>query len=223
MVAAGRAGARDPAGNRRCGISPRDARDRGRRRLHGDPAPRDPDPPAAAGTRIGRSTRTASWRRGFERPAGGSSASRRWRRSTFRATASARSPASIGATGPTGRRPAASTRRACGARTCSRRPWRSPLVAALLPKAPVRRAARAGLAAYGIALLATAASRLRAGARDACSLPVVLATMHLSWGAGFLVGARPLRSRRSARSSCSPAQALGGAARRRLTTARLAR
>jgi glycosyltransferase involved in cell wall biosynthesis len=88
------------------------------------------------------------------------------------------------------------------------------LVAALLPKAPVRRAARAGLGAYGIALVATAASRLRAGARDACSVPIVLATMHLSWGAGFLIGARrfglPLRAL-----VLLARGALGGADRRR--------
>jgi glycosyltransferase involved in cell wall biosynthesis len=72
------------------------------------------------------------------------------------------------------------------------------LGAALLPKGRVRRVARLGIAAYVAALLATAASRRRAGARDAGSLPLVLATMHLSWGVGFLVGARrfgpPLRA-----------------------------
>ncbi len=88
------------------------------------------------------------------------------------------------------------------------------LGAALLPGAPVRRPARWALIAYGVALLATTASRLRAGARDACSLPVVLATMHLSWGVGFLVGARrfglPLRAL-----LLLAREALGGAARRR--------
>jgi succinoglycan biosynthesis protein ExoA len=49
--------------------------------------------------------------------------------------------------------------------------------------------ARVGLLAYLVALLATAASRLASGVRDACSLPVVLSTMHLSWGLGFLAGA----------------------------------
>jgi succinoglycan biosynthesis protein ExoA len=49
--------------------------------------------------------------------------------------------------------------------------------------------ARVAIAAYLAALAATAASRLRLSAGDACWLPVVLATMHLSWGSGFLVGA----------------------------------
>jgi hypothetical protein len=58
--------------------------------------------------------------------------------------------------------------------------------------------ARAGMGAYGAALLATAISRFGAGIRDACSLPAILATMHLSWGFGFLVGSArfgpPLRA-----------------------------
>ncbi len=70
-------------------------------------------------------------------------------------------------------------------------------VAALRPGWPSR-VARAGIAAYLIALAGTAASRLRVAAGDACWLPVVLATMHLSWGCGFLVGAArfgpPLRA-----------------------------
>ncbi len=78
-----------------------------------------------------------------------------------------------------------------------------PAVALALPAAltganPVSRCARAGLLAYLVALGATAASRLRSGVRDASALPVVLATMHLSWGFGFLVGSRrfglPLRA-----------------------------
>jgi succinoglycan biosynthesis protein ExoA len=63
------------------------------------------------------------------------------------------------------------------------------LPVASLPAGRPSRLARAGLAAYLIAVLLTAASRLRTAARDACWLPVVLATMHLSWGFGFLVGA----------------------------------
>jgi len=51
------------------------------------------------------------------------------------------------------------------------------------------RLARAGIGAYLAALALTAASRPRNQARDAPWLPVVLATMHLSWGAGFLWGA----------------------------------
>jgi cellulose synthase/poly-beta-1,6-N-acetylglucosamine synthase-like glycosyltransferase len=58
--------------------------------------------------------------------------------------------------------------------------------------------ARTGMMAYAVALFGTACSRLGAGVRDACSLPAVLATMHLSWGFGFLVGSArfgpPLRA-----------------------------
>ncbi len=72
------------------------------------------------------------------------------------------------------------------------------LVAGCLPVGRLPRGARAALGAYALALVATAASRRRAGVRDASSLPAVLATMHLSWGAGFLIGARrfgaPLRA-----------------------------
>jgi succinoglycan biosynthesis protein ExoA len=64
------------------------------------------------------------------------------------------------------------------------------LAAACLPVGRIRRPARTGLVAYALALIATAASRVSAGARDALSLPAVLATMHLSWGVGFLIGAR---------------------------------
>ncbi len=59
---------------------------------------------------------------------------------------------------------------------------------ALVPRGRLGRVARAGMAAYVAALLATAASRARAGLRDACWLPAILATMHLSWGFGFLAG-----------------------------------
>lgn len=78
-----------------------------------------------------------------------------------------------------------------------------PALVLALPVAALRagrpsRAARAGIAAYLIALAGTAASRLSVAARDARWLPVVLATMHLSWGCGFLVGAArfgpPLRA-----------------------------
>jgi hypothetical protein len=78
-----------------------------------------------------------------------------------------------------------------------------PALALTLPLAALRagwasRAARAGIAAYLAVLVGIAASRFRTAARDACWLPVVLATMHLSWGCGFLVGAArfgpPLRA-----------------------------
>jgi glycosyltransferase involved in cell wall biosynthesis len=59
---------------------------------------------------------------------------------------------------------------------------------AILPTRGGSRGARIGLAAYVAALLATAFSRVSAGFRDAATLPAVLATMHLAWGFGFLVG-----------------------------------
>jgi succinoglycan biosynthesis protein ExoA len=72
------------------------------------------------------------------------------------------------------------------------------LALALAPRGRPGRLARAGMTAYAAALLATASSRLGAGIRDACSLPAILATMHLSWGLGFLVGSArfgpPLRA-----------------------------
>jgi cellulose synthase/poly-beta-1,6-N-acetylglucosamine synthase-like glycosyltransferase len=58
--------------------------------------------------------------------------------------------------------------------------------------------ARIPIAAYLAALGATAASRLPGAGREALWLPAVLATMHLSWGCGFWVGAArfgpPLRA-----------------------------
>jgi glycosyltransferase involved in cell wall biosynthesis len=56
--------------------------------------------------------------------------------------------------------------------------------AAVAPR-PVRTAARAGVAAYAAAVLATSAQAAD-DAADAAALPLVFATMHLSWGAGFL-------------------------------------
>jgi succinoglycan biosynthesis protein ExoA len=64
--------------------------------------------------------------------------------------------------------------------------------AAALGPAGVRRRARRGLAAYGLALVAgtgqAAAAAERASLRDLSWLPVVFAVMHVSWGAGFLYG-----------------------------------
>lgn len=63
------------------------------------------------------------------------------------------------------------------------------LGAALTPRRGIRRAPRAIAAAYGLSLLVTAAllgCRSRVG--RALRVPVVLSTMHLSWGAGFLAG-----------------------------------
>jgi len=59
---------------------------------------------------------------------------------------------------------------------------------ALLPGV-VGRIARAGLALYGLAVGAACGSVVpRAAARDVAALPLVLLTMHGSWGAGFLRG-----------------------------------
>ncbi|MEY2513100.1 MAG: succinoglycan biosynthesis protein ExoA [bacterium] len=87
------------------------------------------------------------------------------------------------------------------AKTCARHPQSTELrhalppalvlagAAALLPLGPPRVAARAVMAAYGAALLATAAAAARrAPLRDAAALPAVFATMHAAWGAGFLAG-----------------------------------
>jgi succinoglycan biosynthesis protein ExoA len=60
---------------------------------------------------------------------------------------------------------------------------------ALVPRRGASSLARAGLGTYLAASGATAVSRLRRGAPDACFLPLILAIMHLSWGLGFLVGA----------------------------------
>jgi succinoglycan biosynthesis protein ExoA len=63
-------------------------------------------------------------------------------------------------------------------------------VGALVAPSPVREIARLGLAGYGLALVAASVRAASAGpARDAAALPAVFATMHVSWGAGFLVGA----------------------------------
>ena len=63
------------------------------------------------------------------------------------------------------------------------------LAAALLP-GRAGRPFRVGSAAYGVALLATAVASLgRARPRaDAAFVPLLLATMHVTWAAGFLAG-----------------------------------
>lgn len=61
-------------------------------------------------------------------------------------------------------------------------------LAGLLPWRPARRLSRSGLGAYLAALTAVALrARNRAGS-DTPALPVVFATMHLSWAVGFLLG-----------------------------------
>jgi succinoglycan biosynthesis protein ExoA len=67
------------------------------------------------------------------------------------------------------------------------------LAAAAGAPRPLRRLARAGVAAYATALLGAAATELRrAPAGDAAALPLVFATMHLAWGVGFLRGCATL-------------------------------
>ena len=61
--------------------------------------------------------------------------------------------------------------------------------AGLTARPTVARPARLALAVYAAALIATGASRVAvAGPRDAAGVVPALATMHLSWGLGFLVG-----------------------------------
>lgn len=85
------------------------------------------------------------------------------------------------------------------AKTMLRHPWtmRPPHVvmpglvvasaaAAFAPR-PLRPAARAAVAIYGVAVAGQSALVAR-GPRDAFALPVVFVTMHASWGAGFLIG-----------------------------------
>ena len=63
-------------------------------------------------------------------------------------------------------------------------------VAAVASPRPVAQLARVGVAAYGAALVVTAASAARRGrVVDAIALPAVFATMHMAWGGGFLAGA----------------------------------
>jgi glycosyltransferase involved in cell wall biosynthesis len=52
----------------------------------------------------------------------------------------------------------------------------------------LRLPARAGLGLYAIVLVAAAARSGAEDRRDAAALPAVFATMHFSWGAGFLLG-----------------------------------
>jgi succinoglycan biosynthesis protein ExoA len=63
------------------------------------------------------------------------------------------------------------------------------LVAGLVAPRPLRGLARAGLVAYAVALVGGSARTPDAGPADRAALPLVFATMHASWGAGFLAGA----------------------------------
>jgi len=63
------------------------------------------------------------------------------------------------------------------------------VAAALIAPWPVRPLARLAVGAYVVALGVNAVrSAGEAGARDAATLPLVLAIMHLTWGAGFVSG-----------------------------------
>ena len=63
------------------------------------------------------------------------------------------------------------------------------LVAALVLRGPLALLPRLGIGAYGATLLAVSAGEARQRAPcDAASLPLVFATMHVSWGLGFLAG-----------------------------------
>jgi hypothetical protein len=71
-------------------------------------------------------------------------------------------------------------------------------IGAVAAPRPARRAARAGLGLYVAALVAASARADEGSATDRASLPLVFATMHVSWGAGFLAGSArfgpPLRA-----------------------------
>jgi succinoglycan biosynthesis protein ExoA len=63
------------------------------------------------------------------------------------------------------------------------------LVAAAISPRPLRRMGAVAIAAYASALTATMLSAARAASpSDAAAVPAVLATMHLSYGVGFLIG-----------------------------------
>lgn len=63
------------------------------------------------------------------------------------------------------------------------------LATAVLAPSPVRRAGRLAVGAYALAMTGATARAVVAGhGRDGSALAAVLATMHLSWGSGFLAG-----------------------------------
>jgi succinoglycan biosynthesis protein ExoA len=61
-------------------------------------------------------------------------------------------------------------------------------VAAVVAPRPLRSLARAGLGAYGLALAAASAGTVGQEGPPALTMPAALATMHLSYGLGFLAG-----------------------------------
>ena len=72
------------------------------------------------------------------------------------------------------------------------------IAAAAVAPRPLRGLARAGVGVYLAALLAASARAEQAQPADRAALPLVFATMHASWGAGFVAGAArfgfPLRA-----------------------------
>jgi succinoglycan biosynthesis protein ExoA len=63
------------------------------------------------------------------------------------------------------------------------------VLALAAPARPLRRLARLGLTLYGGALAVTTVDAARTvPIAVAAPLPAVLATMHLAWGSGFIVG-----------------------------------
>ncbi len=64
----------------------------------------------------------------------------------------------------------------------------SAVLCSVIAPRPLRRLARGGVAVYALAVVAGSARAPDAAPRDAAALPLVFATMHLTWGAGFLVG-----------------------------------
>jgi glycosyltransferase involved in cell wall biosynthesis len=72
------------------------------------------------------------------------------------------------------------------------------VAAAVVAPRPVSSLARVGVGIYAAALLAGSARAPDAGPADRAALPLVFATMHGAWGAGFLAGAArfgpPLRA-----------------------------
>ena len=69
------------------------------------------------------------------------------------------------------------------------------LATVVLGRGRARKVSVAGIGVYGASLAATAMAQRARAAEEAPFIPVVLATMHLSWGAGFLVGAIRLARR----------------------------
>lgn len=86
------------------------------------------------------------------------------------------------------------------AKTSLRHPWTvrpvqlglpgvaAALTCSLAAPRPLRRPARGAMAAYATAVVAQSARTTAVAPRDTLALPAVYLTMHVAWGAGFLVG-----------------------------------